>query len=216
MPDSLVKPKTVAVIGAGPVGLAAAAHLLERGLEPVVIEAGPTVGHAVRQWGHVQTFSPWEFNIDKAAERLLTATGWNPPQPDHYPTGAELVEQYLEPLATRTPLKDRIRTNSRVTAIGRVGFDKMKTKGREAGTVRDPLPERQRPGEAHGRRRHRCDRHLVLAQSRRRQRLAGDRRGTMHANVSPTACPTCWAATARATPAARSQCWAAAIPPSAR
>lgn len=132
MPDSLTKPKTVAVIGAGPVGLAAAAHLLERGLEPVVIEAGPTVGHAVRQWNHVQTFSPWEFNIDKAADRLLTSEGWNRPQPDHYPTGAELVEQYLEPLATRTPLKDRIRTSSRVTAIGRVGFDKVKTKGREA------------------------------------------------------------------------------------
>ncbi|MCC8430637.1 NAD(P)-binding domain-containing protein [Reyranella aquatilis] len=131
MPDSLTKPKTVAVIGAGPVGLAAAAHLLERGLEPVVLEAGPTVGHAVRQWSHVQTFSPWEFNIDKAADRLLTSAGWNKPQPDHYPTGAELVEQYLEPLATRTPLKDRIRTSSRVTGIGRVGFDKVKTKGRE-------------------------------------------------------------------------------------
>lgn len=132
MPDSLTKPKTVAVIGAGPVGLAAAAHLLERGLEPIVIEAGPDVGHAVRQWSHVQTFSPWEFNIDKAADRLLTSIGWNRPQPDHYPTGAELVEQYLEPLATRTALKERIRTNSRVTAIGRVGFDKVKTKGREA------------------------------------------------------------------------------------
>ncbi len=132
MPDSLTKPKTVAVIGAGPVGLAAAAHLLERGLEPVVLEAGPTVGHAVRQWSHVQTFSPWEFNIDKAADRLLTSAGWNRPQPDHYPTGAELVEQYLEPLETRTPLKDRIRTDSRVTAVGRQGFDKVKTKGREA------------------------------------------------------------------------------------
>lgn len=131
MPDSLTKSRKVAVIGAGPVGLAAAAHLLERGLEPVVIEAGPTVGHAVRQWSHVQTFSPWEFNIDKAADRLLTRAGWNRPQPDHYPTGAELVEQYLEPLATRTALKDRIRTSSRVTAIGRVGFDKVKTKGRE-------------------------------------------------------------------------------------
>ena len=133
MPDSIATPKKkVAVIGAGPVGLAAAAHLLERGLEPVVIEAGPTVGHAVRQWSHVRMFSPWEYNIDKAAERLLTEAGWNRPQPDHYPTGAELAEQYLEPLATRTPLTDHIRTQSRVTAIGRAGFDKVKTKGRDA------------------------------------------------------------------------------------
>ncbi len=124
--------KTVAILGGGPVGLAAAAHLLERGLEPVVLEAGPDVAHAVRQWGHVRMFSPWEYNVDKAAERLLAATGWNTPQPDQYPTGAELVERYLEPLATRTPLKDRIRTNSLVTSVGRVGFDKVKTKGREA------------------------------------------------------------------------------------
>lgn len=131
MPDSIARTKTVAILGAGPVGLAAAAHVLERGLEPVVLEAGPTVGHAVRQWSHVQVFSPWEYNIDKAAERLLAETGWNKPQPDHYPTGAELLEQYLEPLATRTRLKDRIRTASTVTSVGRVGFDKVKTKGRE-------------------------------------------------------------------------------------
>ena len=86
----------------------------------------------MRQWSHVQLFSPWEYNIDKAAERLLVATGWNKPQPDQYPTGAELAERYLGPLATRTPLKDRIRTLSRVTSVGRAGFDKMKTKGREA------------------------------------------------------------------------------------
>ena len=131
MPDSITKTKTVAILGAGPVGLAAAAHVLERGMEPVVLEAGPTAGHAVRQWGHVQLFSPWDYNIDKAAERLLSATGWNKPQLDQYPTGAELFERYLEPLATRTTLKDRIKTRSMVTGIGKVGFDKVKTKGRE-------------------------------------------------------------------------------------
>ena len=123
--------KSVAVIGAGPVGLAAAAHLLERGLQPIVLEAGTEAGHSVRQWQHVQLFSPWEYNIDRAAERLLASTGWNSPDPQIYPTGAELLERYIEPLATKTALKDVIRTSSRVTAIGRVGFDKAKTKGRE-------------------------------------------------------------------------------------
>ena len=60
--------KTVAIIGAGPVGLAAAAHALERGLQPTVLEAGPAVGHAVRQWAHVRMFSPWEYNVDRAAD----------------------------------------------------------------------------------------------------------------------------------------------------
>ena len=123
--------KTVAIIGAGPIGLAAAARILERGLRPIVLEAGADIGHAVRQWGHVQLFSPWEYNIDRAAARLLSTTGWNSPEPDQYPTGAELLERYLEPLASKTALAPHIHTSSRVTDISRVGFDKLKTKGRE-------------------------------------------------------------------------------------
>jgi thioredoxin reductase len=124
--------RTVAIVGAGPVGLAAAAHVLERGLRPIVLEAGNSIGHSVRQWGHVQLFSPWQYNIDRTAARLLAATGWNSPEPDHYPTGAELFERYLEPLATKTVLAAHIHTSSRVTDISRVGFDKLKTRGREA------------------------------------------------------------------------------------
>src|SRR5260370_28238175 len=124
--------KTVAIVGAGPVGLAAAAHVLERGLKPIVLEAGDSVGHAVRQWGHVQMFSPWEYNIDRAAARLLASTGWNSPEPHQYPTGAELYERYLEPLATKTVLAAHIRNTSRVTNITPAGFDKLKSLGREA------------------------------------------------------------------------------------
>lgn len=146
MPDSLDRPVTVAILGAGPVGLAAAAHALERGMEPVVLEAGPGVAHAVRQWSHVRMFSPWDYNVDKAAGRLLVASGWNAPEPDDYPTGGELVERYLEPLATRTPLKDRIRLDSEVVGVGRVGFDKVRTKGREAA----PFDVRFRGGAGEG------------------------------------------------------------------
>ncbi|MDX2205421.1 MAG: NAD(P)-binding domain-containing protein [Hyphomicrobiaceae bacterium] len=124
--------KTVAIVGAGPVGLAAAAHALERDLTPVVLEAGPEAGHAIRQWSHVRMFSPWEYNVDKAAERLLLAAGWNPPDPTVYPTGGDLVAHYIAPLATRTALKAHIKTSSRVTAISRAGFDKVRTRGRDA------------------------------------------------------------------------------------
>jgi hypothetical protein len=79
----------------------------------------------------VQLFSPWQYNVDKAAARLLAPTGWNSPDPQAYPTGAELLERYIEPLATRTPLKDVIRSSSRVTSVSRVGFDKARTRGRE-------------------------------------------------------------------------------------
>jgi thioredoxin reductase len=127
----MAEAKTVAIIGAGPVGLAAAAHVLERGLRPIVLEAGGSAAHAVRQWGHVQLFSPWEYNIDHAAVRLLAPTGWNSPEPEQYPTGAELAERYLQPLATNTVLATHIHTSSRVTGISRVGFDKLKSQGRE-------------------------------------------------------------------------------------
>ncbi len=123
--------KKVAIIGAGPVGLAAAAHALERGLEPVVLEAGARVAASVRGWSHVRMFSPWQYNVDAAAERLLASHGWNRPDPDGYPTGGELVDLYLEPLATRTALASHVLTNARVTSIARKGFDKVKSAGRE-------------------------------------------------------------------------------------
>jgi len=47
----------VVVIGAGPQGLAAAAHLIERGIEPLVLEAGTGPASAVAEWSHVRLFS---------------------------------------------------------------------------------------------------------------------------------------------------------------
>jgi 2-polyprenyl-6-methoxyphenol hydroxylase-like FAD-dependent oxidoreductase len=75
----------VVVIGAGPVGLAAAAHLHERGVPFTVLEAGDVPAAAVRQWGHVRLFSPWRYNIDAAARRLLTEAGWVEPDPEQLP-----------------------------------------------------------------------------------------------------------------------------------
>ncbi len=122
--------KTVAIIGAGPVGLAAGAHAMERGLQPIILEQGPAIGHAVRQWAHVPMFSNWAYNIDSAAERLLGPTGWNRPDPEAHPSGGDLVARYLEPLATRTALMDAIRLDSTVRAVTRRGFDKVKSAGR--------------------------------------------------------------------------------------
>jgi thioredoxin reductase len=121
----------VAVIGAGPVGLAAAAHLVERGETPLVLEAGATVGASMLAWGHVQLFSPWRYVVDAAAERLLKEAGWRAPAPGTYPTGRELVEQYLAPLAALPSIAPYLRLGYRVQAVARYGFDKMKTPGRE-------------------------------------------------------------------------------------
>jgi thioredoxin reductase len=121
----------VVVIGAGPVGLAAAAHLLERGLEPLVLEQGDDIAANVADWAHVRLFSPWSFNVDDAARRLLEPLGWEEPDPEQHPTGGELMERYLQPLAATPQLRDRIRFGTRATRVSRVGFDKMKTDGRD-------------------------------------------------------------------------------------
>ena len=101
----------VAIIGAGPIGLAAAAHLHARGEAFVILEAGSAVGASLRQWAHVQVFSPWRYLIDDAARDLLASTQWPAPDPDGYPTGADIVSAYLEPLAATGPIHNALRLN---------------------------------------------------------------------------------------------------------
>ncbi|MEV6907081.1 FAD-dependent oxidoreductase [Amycolatopsis sp. NPDC051071] len=118
----------VVVIGAGPVGLATAAHLLKRGVEPVVLEAGSEAGSAVAEWAHVRLFSPWSQLVDLAAAELLTPTGWSHPDADVHPTGGEWLKSYLRPLAQA--LGDRVRVKARVTGVARRGQDRISDVGR--------------------------------------------------------------------------------------
>lgn len=122
----------VAIIGAGPVGLAAAAQLLARGQSPLVLEAGAAVGASIREWAHVRMFSPWQYNVDSTAAALLRAAGWTAPPDDDIPTGGELVARYLEPLAALPALRPHVRLGARVVAVTRKGFDKVRTAGRAA------------------------------------------------------------------------------------
>ncbi|HYG50254.1 MAG TPA: NAD(P)-binding domain-containing protein [Flavobacteriales bacterium] len=121
----------VAVIGAGPVGMAAAAHLYKRNIPFILFEAGKSVGNSVLSWQHIKVFSPWKFNIDKAARELLETTSWTAPDMEITHTGKQLVDAYLLPLSKLPQLKNSIFTNSKVLAVGRKNLDKMKTKNRE-------------------------------------------------------------------------------------
>ncbi|MGV9392602.1 NAD(P)-binding domain-containing protein [Streptomyces olivaceus] len=119
----------VIVVGAGPAGLAAAAHLIERGIEPLVLEAGDKAGAAVREWSHVRLFSTWGEVVDPAAEKLLAPTGWTRPDPATYPSGGDWAEQYLQPLADT--LGDKVRTSATVTGVSRAGRDRIVDADRE-------------------------------------------------------------------------------------
>ena len=118
----------VAVIGSGPIGLAAAAHLEKNNIPYFILERGKIASN-VQSWEHVQLFSPWEFNVDAAAKSLLEETGWVMPDKKIIPTGKALREEYLLPLSEL--MKDKIHTNEEVVAITKQDTDKMKSKNRE-------------------------------------------------------------------------------------
>jgi hypothetical protein len=122
----------VAVLGAGPVGLAAVAHLLGRGEAVIAFEAGERVASSVLDWGHVRLFSPWKYLVDEAAAKLLAPSGWQRPDDETLPTGAELVAGYLEPLAALPAVAAAVKLRHRVLSVTRRGYDKVKSAGRES------------------------------------------------------------------------------------
>lgn len=123
----------VVIIGAGPIGLAAAANLVERGIDFTILEAGDQVASSIRLWGHTRLFSPWRHLIDPASRRLLDAAGWTAPADEgRSPTGRELIDDYLEPLAALPEIGSRVRFGTRAVAVTREGMDRTRTAGRAA------------------------------------------------------------------------------------
>ncbi len=121
----------IAIIGGGPIGLATAAHLKKSKQSFILFESGENVGNNILTFGHIRLFSPWKYNIDKVAEELLRDAQIPIPNKSRIPYGKEIVTDYLKPLSQLKGIKEHIHLNSKVTAIGRKGLDKMKTSGRE-------------------------------------------------------------------------------------
>jgi hypothetical protein len=115
----------IAILGAGPIGLEAALAAADRGDDFTVFEAAPTVGGHVRRWGHVRTFTPWEMNVSPRMRAALPLA----PDGSTLPTGTQLADELLEPIAALPALRDRIRLDTRVLAVGREGLLKHEAIG---------------------------------------------------------------------------------------
>ena len=115
----------IAILGAGPIGLEAALAAAARGDDFVVFEAAARVAGHVRRWGHVRTFTPWEMNVSRRMRAALPAA----PDGAGLPTGAELADELLEPVAALPALRGRIRLASRVVAVAREGLLKHEAIG---------------------------------------------------------------------------------------
>jgi N-acetylglutamate synthase-like GNAT family acetyltransferase len=205
----------VAVIGAGPVGLAAAARLIERGIEPLILETGASVGAHLLDYGHVRLFSPWRYNIDAAMRALLEPTGWQAPPAEEMPLAREVVERVLQPFAALPSVARALHLKTRVLAISREGFDKVKTAGRDAAPFLIRAEQDGRPVEWHAR--------AVIDASGTWSTpnplgagglpALGERE---QADAIFYGIPTCWGATARVMPAAARWWWAPGTRPPMR
>lgn len=122
-PHSCAAPRRVAILGAGPIGLDAALACAERGWPFTVFEAGERVGGNVRAWGHVRLFTPWSMNVSPRMRDALDRAGIAVPTGEHdYPSGTELAERLLEPLAALPVLAEHLRLGTTVVAISRQGM----------------------------------------------------------------------------------------------
>lgn len=120
----------IAIIGAGPIGLAVAANLIERGIDFVIYERGDSIASSMNAWRHIRLFSPWEHLVDPAAKRLLEPTGWKEPQAGVAPYAATIIDDYLNPLAALEPIASRIRLGVTVESVTREGMDRTRSTGR--------------------------------------------------------------------------------------
>jgi N-acetylglutamate synthase-like GNAT family acetyltransferase len=141
----------VAVLGAGPAGLAAAARLIQRGIDAVVLDAGDQVGANLLDYGHVRLFSTWQYNVDHAMAELLRPTGWAEPPATELPLASEVVEMVLAPFAALPQVAKMLRLNTRVVSVSREGFDKVKSAGRDKAPFVIQAVQHDRPVELRAR-----------------------------------------------------------------
>ena len=116
-------PATIAILGAGPVGLEAALYARFLGYEVTVFEKGRIADH-VRQWGHVTLFTPFHMNSSPLGRSAIETQSPDAalPDPDAHLTGQQWVDEYLTRLTQVDLLRGNIREATEVLAVGKEGY----------------------------------------------------------------------------------------------
>jgi len=119
MPESHPR---LAILGAGPTGLEAALAAADLGWPFTLYEAADGPAAHVREWGHVRLFTPWDLDVSPRMARHLEAAGVAVPAGTGCPTGDELCERLLDPVAALPEIAPAVRFGARVVSVGRRGL----------------------------------------------------------------------------------------------
>ncbi|MCP3961940.1 MAG: FAD-dependent oxidoreductase [bacterium] len=109
----------IAILGAGPTGLEAALAAAERGFPFTLYEAADQVAGHVDEWGHVRLFTSWDLDASPRMRRALASAGHDVPEGAACPTGSEMIENVLAPIAELPQIQGSLRLGTRVRRIGR-------------------------------------------------------------------------------------------------
>ncbi|MCZ6507101.1 MAG: hypothetical protein O7A04_03495 [Acidobacteria bacterium] len=114
--------RRLAILGAGPTGIEAALAAADRGWSFELFEASAAVGDNISDWGHVRLFTPWSLNVSPRMRRHLDRAGLPAPDDETCPTGSELRQRVLLPLAASPAMAPNLRLGARVVDISRTGL----------------------------------------------------------------------------------------------
>lgn len=109
---------TIAVLGAGPIGVETALYALQHGFDVDLYERERPGAHLAK-WAHVRFFSPWSMNRSPWGAQTLREHGHELADADAFPTAREYLDRYLLPLTATPQLAKSLHEGCEVVSVAR-------------------------------------------------------------------------------------------------